>query len=125
MRRGRRDPDRLVVGDALDFWRVRAIEPWRPLRLRAEMRLPGEASLEWMVEPVDDGRRARLRQLATFVPRGLWGRVYWYSVAVFHRFVFPAMIDGLADEAGRRSTARDRPGQWSDDRYPNVSKSSA
>ena len=73
------------------------------------MRLPGVASLEWVIDPVDEasGRDGpvRLRQIATFVPRGLWGRVYWYAVAPFHRFVFPAMLDGLTAEAERRAAA--------------------
>ena len=102
MRRGRRDPDRLRVGDAVDFWRVETIEPDALLRLRAEMRLPGVAAIEWQVEPLPedaDGPRCRLTQRATFVPRGLWGRAYWYGVAPFHVFVFPGLIDGLTRDA--------------------------
>ena len=107
MRRGRRDPDRLGVGDAVDFWRVETIEPNRLLRLRAEMRLPGVAALEWEVEPLPDdadGPRCRLTQRATFVPRGLWGRAYWYGVAPFHVFVFPGLIDGLTRDAETAAT---------------------
>ena len=106
MRRGRRDPDRLGVGDAVDFWRVESIEPGVLLRLRAEMRLPGVAALEWRIEPLPDdgaGPRCLLTQTATLVPRGLWGRAYWYGVAPFHTFVFPGLLDGLA-EAAERST---------------------
>jgi uncharacterized protein YbjT (DUF2867 family) len=102
MRRGRRHPDELRVGDALDFWRVQAIVPGELLRLRAEMRLPGVASLEWHIEPPPDGSppgTCRFRQVAMFVPRGLWGRAYWYAVAPFHRFVFPGMIRHLAEVA--------------------------
>jgi uncharacterized protein YbjT (DUF2867 family) len=102
MRRGRRDPDRLRVGDAVDFWRVETIEPDALLRLRAEMRLPGVAAIEWQVEPLPedaDGPRCRLTQRATFVPRGLWGRAYWYGVAPFHVFVFPGLVDGLTRDA--------------------------
>jgi uncharacterized protein YbjT (DUF2867 family) len=100
LRRGRRDPDRLRVGDAVDFWRVETIEPGKLLRLRAEMRLPGVAGLEWRIEPLpDDAEGCRLVQTATFVPRGLWGRAYWYGVAPFHTFVFPGLIDGLANAA--------------------------
>lgn len=109
MRRGRRDPDRVRVGDAVDFWRVEAVEPSRLLRLRAEMRLPGVASLEWRIQPASaatdaSGPRSRVTQTATFVPRGLWGRAYWYGVAPFHTFVFPGLVDGLVAEAeaGRR-----------------------
>jgi hypothetical protein len=108
MRRGRRDPDRLRVGDAVDFWRVEALEPGALLRLRAEMRLPGVAALEWRIErlPDDaDGSRCRLVQTATFVPRGLWGRMYWYGVAPFHRFVFPGLVAGLV--AAAEQVARD------------------
>lgn len=102
MRRGRRDPDHLRVGDPVDFWRVEAVEPGRLLRLRAEMRLPGVASLEWRIEPAprsESGARCRIRQTATFVPRGLWGRAYWYAVAPFHHFVFPQLLDGIAEDA--------------------------
>ncbi|MGI9644326.1 MAG: SDR family oxidoreductase [Ilumatobacteraceae bacterium] len=108
MRRGRRDPDRLSVGDAVDFWRVETIEPDRLLRLRAEMRLPGVAAIEWRIEPVADTGgvpRCRLVQTATFVPRGLWGRAYWYGVAPFHGLVFPGLVDGLAHEAERAAQA--------------------
>ena len=100
-RRGRRDPDDLRVGDALDFWRVVIATPGRQLRLRAEMRLPGAASLEWEIESTDGAgsQSCHLRQVATFVPRGLWGRVYWYAVAPFHRFVFPGMIRRIAAAA--------------------------
>ena len=102
MRRGRRDPEDLRVGDALDFWRVEATEPDSLMRLRAEMRLPGVASLEWKIEPLPDdgdGPACRLIQCATFIPRGLWGRAYWYAVAPFHRFVFPGLIDGIVTDA--------------------------
>jgi hypothetical protein len=111
MRRGRRDPDLLRVGDAVDFWRVEAIEPGALLRLRAEMRLPGVASLEWRTEPIaadGDVQRCRLVQTATFVPRGLWGRAYWYGVAPFHTFVFPGLIDGIAADAVSGGPHRDR-----------------
>lgn len=108
MRRGRRDPDRLRVGDSLDFWRVETIETDALLRLRAEMRLPGVAALEWEVQPLDDdsdGPRCLLIQRATFVPRGLWGRAYWYSVAPFHVVVFPGLLKGIASDAESRSSA--------------------
>jgi uncharacterized protein YbjT (DUF2867 family) len=101
MRRGRRSPNELHVGDPVDFWRVEAIEPGL-LRLRAEMRLPGVASLEWHVGPAprsEAGPRCRIRQTATFVPRGLWGRLYWYGVSPFHHFVFPGLLDGIASDA--------------------------
>ena len=87
MRRGRRHPTDLRVGDVVDFWRVEAIEPARLLRLRAEMRLPGDAWLEWSIAPEPDRGRCFV-QRALFRPRGLLGRAYWYAVAPFHRFIF-------------------------------------
>ena len=102
MRRGRRDPATLRVGDPVDFWRVEAIETDRLLRLHAEMRLPGEAWLEWRIEPDGDG--CQVHQFARFHPRGLWGRAYWFSVAPFHGFVFPGLLRGIVDDACRRSS---------------------
>ncbi len=100
MRRGRRDPVSLRVGDPVDFWRVEAIEDASLLRLHAEMKVPGEAWLEWRIEPNGDG--SRLRQFARFHPRGLWGRAYWYAVAPFHGFVFPGLLNGIAGAAEAR-----------------------
>lgn len=97
MRRGRRDPDRLRVGDALDFWRVEAAEPPSLLRLRAEMRVPGEAWLEWRVEPAAEG--AELTQRAIFVPRGLFGRLYWFVMAPFHRLIFARLALAIVERA--------------------------
>ncbi|MDX2379972.1 MAG: SDR family oxidoreductase [Acidimicrobiia bacterium] len=111
MRRSRRDPVELRVGDAVDFWRVESTEP-ELLRLRAEMRLPGVASLEWRIEPLDDDASrpcTRVTQVATFVPRGLWGRAYWYALAPFHTFVFPGLLDGLASEAERTTLFNEPP----------------
>lgn len=98
LRRGRTDPARICVGDALDFWRVEAHDPPVLLRLRAEMRLPGRAWLEWRLEPIDENH-TQVRQRAVFYPRGLAGHVYWWSVAPFHAFVFPPMLRGLARRA--------------------------
>lgn len=92
LRRGRTSPTDLDVGDALDFWRVIfADKEQEKLLLYAEMRLPGEAWLEFKIE---DGL---LKQTATFRPRGLWGRLYWYSVLPFHGFIFTGMINKLVD----------------------------
>ena len=92
LRRGRTSPTDLDVGDALDFWRViYADKEQQRLLLYAEMRLPGEAWLEFKIE---DGL---LKQTATFRPRGLWGRVYWYSVLPFHGFIFTGMINKLVN----------------------------
>lgn len=101
MRRGRRDPARLHVGDTLDCWRVESIEPGQRLRLSAEMKLPGRAWLEFEVQPEGDG--TRLRQTATFDPLGLWGLAYWYGVWPLHQLVFAGMLRGLARAAGKQA----------------------
>ncbi|PYC84733.1 DUF2867 domain-containing protein [Streptomyces tateyamensis] len=98
LRRGRRDPARLRVGDALDFWRVEAIERPHLLRLRAEMRLPGLAWLELSVEPDGEGG-TRYRQRALFHPHGLAGHVYWWAVAPFHAVVFGGMARNITEPA--------------------------
>lgn len=100
LRRGRRHPTELVVGDVVDFWRVDAIEPGRLLRLRAEMRLPGVAWLEFRVDVHPRG--SQLVQRARFHPRGLWGRVYWYALAPFHSWIFPRMARRIALAAAER-----------------------
>ncbi|MEU5417316.1 SDR family oxidoreductase [Streptomyces clavifer] len=102
LRRGRRDAQRLRVGDSLDFWRVEAIEPGHLLRLRAEMRLPGLAWLEMYAETGEDGR-AHYRQRAVFHPAGLLGHAYWWSVSPFHAFVFGGMARNISRAAGRRA----------------------
>lgn len=92
LRRGRTSPTDLDAGDALDFWRVIfADKEQQKLLLYAEMKLPGEAWLEFKIE---DGL---LKQTATFRPRGLWGRLYWYSVLPFHGLIFSGMINKLVD----------------------------
>lgn len=101
LRRGRRDPEDLRVGDALDFWRVEAFEPPRLLRLAAEMRLPGRAWLQFEVEPTATG--ARIRQTAIFDPLGLAGLLYWYALFPIHRLIFTGMLRGIATAAVRRS----------------------
>lgn len=101
MRRGRRDPDRLQVGDVVDCWRVETLERDRRLRLQAEMRLPGRAWLEFEVQPEANG--ARLCQTATFDPLGLWGLTYWYAVWPLHQLVFAGMLRGLARSAEGRA----------------------
>jgi uncharacterized protein YbjT (DUF2867 family) len=97
LRRGRRDPDHLHVGEALDFWRVEALERGHILRLRAEMRLPGLAWLEFRVEP--DGNGSRIFQRAIFRPRGIAGKLYWWSVWPFHGIVFEGMMRNMARTA--------------------------
>jgi uncharacterized protein YbjT (DUF2867 family) len=98
MGRGRRDPDSLRVGDVVDCWRVEAIEPDHFLRLVAEMKLPGRASLEF--EVTGDSAGSVIRQTASFDPLGLLGRAYWYSVLPFHHFVFSGMLLGIAASLG-------------------------
>ncbi len=101
MRRGRRHPDDLWVGEALDFWRVEAVERDALLRLRAEMKLPGEAWIQWHIEPGDHGG-SRLRQQAIFYPRGLFGRLYWYALVPFHALIFARMAQRIARAAEQR-----------------------
>ena len=103
VRRGRRDPETLTVGDALDFWRVEAYEPNRRLRLAAEMRLPGRAWLEFEVRPAAEG--ALIRQTALFDPRGLAGRLYWYALLPVHHRIFAGMLRGIARAAEAGSAA--------------------
>ena len=97
MRRGRRHPRELRVGDPLDFWRVEALEVPHLLRLRAEMKLPGRAWLQFEVIP--DAAGSRVEQTAFFEPHGILGNLYWYSVLPLHRFVFPGLIDALTKKA--------------------------
>ena len=102
MRLGRRDPYELRVGDALDFWRVEEIRRPELLRLRAEMRVPGRAWLQFEVEPV--GRRSRLIQTAFFEPKGLPGLLYWYILYPIHGLIFRGMVRNL----GRRAVKSQR-----------------
>lgn len=100
LRRGRRDARRLQTGDALDFWRVEKIERGALLRLRAEMRAPGGAWLEWRVHAAPSG--SRLDQRATFFPRGIAGRAYWYALLPFHGVIFKGMVNNITGTAARR-----------------------
>jgi uncharacterized protein YbjT (DUF2867 family) len=100
LRRGRRSATELHLGDAIDFWRVEAYEPDRKLRLRAEMKLPGTAWLEFVANALPDGR-TRLTQTAYFEPRGLFGFLYWYAVAPFHALIFGGMAAAIRCRAER------------------------
>lgn len=102
LRRGRRDPDWLVPGDTLDFWRVEVFETDRWLRLTAEMKLPGRAWLEFEVE--GDARSSRIRQTAIFDPVGLWGQLSWYALHPLHGLIFAGMLRGLV-RAGEQEPA--------------------
>lgn len=97
LRRGRRNPEGLAVGDALDFWRVEDFEPDRRLRLVAEMKLPGRAWLEFEVEGKNSG--TTIRQTALFDPVGLSGLIYWYLLFSFHQFIFAGMLRGIVKAA--------------------------
>jgi hypothetical protein len=100
LRRGRRSASELRVGDAVDFWRVEAWDPDSLLRLRAEMRLPGNAWLQFEALADPDGG-TMLRQTAFFEPRGIFGYLYWYGVMPFHTFIFGNMAKRIAQEAER------------------------
>jgi uncharacterized protein YbjT (DUF2867 family) len=97
LRRGRRDPDEVLRGEALDFWRVEAAEPPRRLRLRAEMKVPGKAWLEWCTYPENGG--TRLVQTATFTPNGLGGVLYWYGLYPVHARIFSDMVRAVGRAA--------------------------
>jgi uncharacterized protein YbjT (DUF2867 family) len=101
LRRGRRHPRELQVGEACDFWRVEEVVPGSLLRLRAEMKVPGLAWLEFHVAPAEGGR-STLRQRATFFPHGLAGQAYWYAVVPFHGAVFPTMLRRISAAAVER-----------------------
>jgi len=101
--RGRRNPNTLYPGDALDFWRVERIERPHLLRLRAEMRTPGRAWLQWELHSRDDGT-TRLHQRAIFFPKGLAGRLYWYALMPFHGIIFTGMIKNNSVEASKEGS---------------------
>jgi uncharacterized protein YbjT (DUF2867 family) len=108
LRRGRSNPESLHVGEALDWWRVETLDergPERLLRLRAEMKVPGRAWLELSVGPGPDGGSV-YRQRAVFVPKGLAGHVYWWSVAPFHGVVFGGMVRNITGAAEGTGPAR-------------------
>jgi len=93
LRRGRRHPVELEPGDALDFWRVEQVDRPHLLRLRAEMKVPGRAWLQF--EAIPEGDRTRLVQTAIFQPIGLWGHLYWNLLYPIHRVMFSGMVSRL------------------------------
>ncbi|MBU0517019.1 MAG: DUF2867 domain-containing protein, partial [Proteobacteria bacterium] len=95
------------VGDAVDFWRVLRLEPPRRLILLAEMKLPGEAVLEFRLEPAD-GRGIDLVMVGRFLPRGLWGIVYWYALMPVHDFIHGRLCRDIAQDTGRTVLAPPR-----------------
>jgi hypothetical protein len=101
LRRGRRDPESLRVGDSLDFWRVEEYEPGKRLRLFAEMRLPGRAWLEFEVKPCEEG--VKIHQTAIFDPLGLSGQLYWYALYPVHAWIFWGMLRNIAKAACAQS----------------------
>jgi tryptophan-rich sensory protein/uncharacterized protein YbjT (DUF2867 family) len=109
LRRGRRDPIDLKVGDTIDCWRVEAFEPNRRLRLFAEMRLPGRAWLEFEGESTPSG--SRVRQTAEFDPAGLAGLAYWYLVYPLHQIVFAGLLRGIVAAGGQSGDATAAPGR--------------
>ena len=104
VRRGRRDPNHLRVGDTVDFWRVEQVVDNKILRLAAEMKVPGRAWLEFEVTETEEGGSA-IRQTAIFDPVGLWGIVYWYSLFPLHELVFRGMLRNLCRAAEESSDA--------------------
>jgi uncharacterized protein YbjT (DUF2867 family) len=129
LRRGRRHPVDLRVGEALDFWRVVEVIDGEQLVLQAEMKVPGKAWLTWRIEPdpdPDSGEpdRVQLHQIAYFAPKGLFGRLYWYTMLPFHALIFNRMAHSIvawaeqADqiEAAQPATGGDRPAEHIDDR---------
>ena len=100
LRSGRRHPEQLFTGDALDFWRVLNVQPNAVLTLLAEMKLPGEAILEFRLDPQGE-QRTELQMISRFLPRGLWGKLYWYSLYFVHRWLFSGMLRAIARAVGK------------------------
>jgi len=104
LRRGRRNPDDVRPGDALDFWRVEEVNPGRLLRLRAEMKVPGRAWLQFEVTDTPGGG-SLLVQRAFFEPHGFFGLLYWYALYVIHQYFFAGMSRAVARRAEHRHAA--------------------
>ena len=105
MSRGRRNQDACAVGDIIDGWTVERFEPDRVLRLSSDWKLPGRAWLEFEVTALDGGTRSSIRQTATFDPRGLLGRAYWYALVPVHGLLFQGMLDRIARRGEARAVA--------------------
>jgi uncharacterized protein YbjT (DUF2867 family) len=95
LRRGRRHPTEMGVGDVLDFWRILEVDPPKTLLLVAEMKTPGEALLEFQIVPLADGQ-VEFRLLSRFLPKGLSGILYWYVLYPFHEWIFYGMLKSMA-----------------------------
>jgi hypothetical protein len=98
LRQGRRTSDELHVGDPLDFWRVEALIPDQLLRLRAEMKLPGKAWLQFEILPKSPSERCII-QMAVYEPKGLFGLLYWYGLYPFHRLIFGGLMNAIMQKA--------------------------
>ena len=98
LRRGRRSQNELITGDPLDFWRVEAVEKNKLLRLRAEMKLPGDAWLQFQTKDTNN-KKSVLTQTAFFEPKGLWGLLYWYALYPLHGLIFRGMIRSIKMKA--------------------------
>lgn len=106
LRRGRRHPTQLMAGEAMDFWRVEAVDPdTGVLLLRAEMKVPGRAWLRWQARPAEASAGCELEQIAFFEPRGLPGLIYWYALYPIHRLIFTDMARAIAKRAARHTAA--------------------
>lgn len=106
LRRGRRHPSELLIGEAVDFWRVEEVRSAALVRLRAEMKLPGRAWLQWEMRECDDTTKTELKQTAIYAPRGLWGMLYWWASYPFHLFIFRDMAREIARRAEKRAAHR-------------------
>jgi len=95
LRRGRRHPVDIQTGDALDFWRVLDVNPPNHLSLHAEMKLPGDAVLEFRLNPLGAGE-SEIIELSRFLPRGLFGLIYWYALYPLHQLIFKGMLGEIA-----------------------------
>jgi uncharacterized protein YbjT (DUF2867 family) len=113
-RRGRRHPDELFPGDALDSWRVLEVEDQRRLLLLSEMKLPGEALLEFQIHPAGENH-TEILQRSRFLPRGIFGLVYWYALLPFHHWIFKGMARKIAQASGK--VLLEKPGMFAPGRH--------
>ena len=107
LRRGRRHPDDLRVGDAIDFWRVEELEDGHLLRLKSEMKVPGQAWLQYEVREAKDGT-SQLEQTAAFIPKGLFGLLYWYGLYPIHGWMFSGLVRAIARRSEREVASREQ-----------------
>lgn len=107
LRPGRTDPNKLTPGDYIDFWNIYLVEPNKRLLLKAEMKLPGSAILDFYISQIDDNH-SELHQIARFIPSGLVGIIYWYSVKPLHNIIFSGMLKRIADQVGERVISEPR-----------------